>query len=54
MQESKYNMFYKEKLVAENVTIETCTKIFQQYTVEYNSGQNIEFYDPNQLRMEEI
>jgi (2Fe-2S) ferredoxin len=47
----KFNIFYKERKIYTNLSIEDCTEIIQNLSERFYSEEN---FDPNFIKMEEI
>ena len=46
-----YNLLYKGRKIYQNLTMEDCSEILQDFSELYFSGEDI---DPNEIEMEEI
>jgi len=46
-----YNLLYKGRKIYSNLTMEDCSKILENFSERFYSGEDIE---PNELEMEEI
>ena len=49
--EKHYNLLYKGRKIYQNLTIEDCSEILQDFSERYFSGEEI---DPNDIELEEI
>jgi hypothetical protein len=48
--EKTYNLFYKGRKIYQNLTMEDCSEILQNFSERFYSGEDV---DPNELEMEE-
>jgi hypothetical protein len=51
MNEKRFNVLYQGRKIYQNLTIEECSDILHEFSLQYYEGENI---DPNELEMEEI
>ena len=49
--ERNYNLLYKGRKIYQNLTIEDCSEILQNFSERFFSGEDI---DPNLVELEEI
>ena len=49
--EKLYNLLYKGRKIHQNLTMEDCSEILQEFSEKYFSGEDI---DPNFIELEEI
>jgi hypothetical protein len=49
--EKSYNLLYKGRKIYQDLTIEDCSEIIQNFSERFYSGEDV---DPNELEMEEI
>ncbi len=49
--ERTYNLLYKGRKIYQNLTMEDCSEILQDFSERFYSGEEI---DPNLIEMEEI
>jgi hypothetical protein len=49
--EKLYNLLYKGRKIHQNLTMEDCSEILQEFSEKYFSGDDI---DPNFIELEEI
>jgi len=49
--ERLYNLLYKGRKIHQNLTMEDCSEILQEFSEKYFSGDDI---DPNFIELEEI
>ena len=49
--EKHYNLLYKGRKIYQNLTMEDCSEILQDFSERFYSGEDI---DPNLIEMEEI
>lgn len=49
--ERHYNLLYKGRKIYQNLTIEDCSEILQNFSERFFSGEDI---DPNLVELEEI
>jgi len=49
--EKHYNLLYKGRKIYNDLTIEDCSEILQDFSERFYSGEDI---DPNEIEMEEI
>ena len=49
--ERLYNLLYKGRKIHQNLTMEDCSEILQEFSEKYFSGEDI---DPNFIELEEI
>ena len=49
--EKTYNLLYKGRKIYQNITIEDCSDILQNFSERFYSGEDI---DLNELEMEEL
>lgn len=47
----KYNILYKNRKIYQNLTIEECSEILQDFSERFFSGEDI---DQNEFELEEI
>ena len=49
--ERHYNLLYKGRKIYQNLTMEDCSEILQDFSERFYSGEDI---NPNDIEMEEI
>ena len=50
MDSKKYDILYKGRRIYQNLTMESCSEVLQDFSRQYYSGEDI---DPNFIEMEE-
>ena len=49
--EKTYNLLYKGRKIYQNLTLEDCSEILQDFSERFYTEENV---DPNEIEMEEI